>query len=319
MNPENGLLELLILLTGSTLPMILLIGLGYLSRKTAVLREGDERVFSSYVYYFALPGLFITNLSRISINLDTLLFILWALLPMILIIVLLLLLSVIFKIDRGLLSLIIVCTVFGSVGFFGIPYITFTFPSEEAERLASFIAVPITVLGVFTAITTLEIYSLEGQSVLSGSATVAKRFTRNPLILSMAAGILLSLFDISLPGPVERTLQMLGRSTSTVAMFLVGLFFYGKSYSGFFRAFELSFLRLIFLPAFAFLLYLGSNLPELEVSIIVLLHGMPGAVNLIVLSDRYNFYKNLIPTYLLVSTLTSFITLGAWFVLTNYF
>ncbi|MFO7850226.1 MAG: AEC family transporter [Spirochaetia bacterium] len=318
MNPENGLLELLLLLTGSTLPMIILISLGYLSRKTAVLREGDERVFSSYVYYFALPGLFITNLSRIPINADTLLFILWAIVPILLAIVILLLLSVIFKIDRGVLSLIIVCTVFGSLVFFGIPYITFTFPSEEAERLASFIAVPITVLGVFTAITTLELYSLEEQSFLSGAATVAKRFTRNPLIISMAAGILLSLFDISLPGPLERTLQMLGRTTSTVAMFLVGLFFYGRSYSGFFKAFKLSFLRLVLLPAFAFLLYLGSNLPDLEVSIIVLLHGMPGAVNLIVLSERYNFYKDLIPTYLLVSTLASFITLGAWFVLTNY-
>ncbi|MFP4180300.1 MAG: AEC family transporter, partial [Spirochaetaceae bacterium] len=97
MNPQNGLLELLILLGGSTLPMIILIGLGYLSRKTAVFRDGDVRVFSSYVYYFALPSLFISNLKSIPITADSLMFI---------------------------------CTAFGSVVFFGIPYITFTFPSQ---------------------------------------------------------------------------------------------------------------------------------------------------------------------------------------------
>ncbi|MFP4491840.1 MAG: AEC family transporter [Spirochaetaceae bacterium] len=285
MNPQNGLLELLILLGGSTLPMIILIGLGYLSRKTAVFRDGDVRVFSSYVYYFALPSLFISNLKSIPITADSLMFI---------------------------------CTAFGSVVFFGIPYITFTFPSQEAERLASFSAVPITVLAVFISITTLELYSLKEQSLLHSTATVAKRFTRNPLILAMVAGILLSLLEVKLPGPIEKTLTMVGRTTSPIAIFLVGLFFYGKAYSGFFKAFKLSLLRMILLPAFAYLLYLGSGRPELEISIMVLMHGTPAAVNLIVLSERYNFYKDVIPTYLLVSTLGSFASLGGWFLLTSY-
>jgi len=43
-------------------PILLLIGMGFLSRKIGVLKSGDQRVLSAYVYYFALPALFFINM-----------------------------------------------------------------------------------------------------------------------------------------------------------------------------------------------------------------------------------------------------------------
>ena len=50
------------------MPILLLIGMGFLSRKSGVLKSGDERVFSAYVYYFALPALFFINMVETNFN-----------------------------------------------------------------------------------------------------------------------------------------------------------------------------------------------------------------------------------------------------------
>jgi len=298
--------------------MLGLIGLGFLSRKLKLLREGDERVLSSFIYYFALPALFISNLSGVSITTGTFSFVISALLPMIVILMLYLTAAAVFRIPGDVLSLMIICTFFGSVVFFGIPYIIFMFGTGEAENLAALSSVPISVMGWFISVLTLELYSLKTEKVSEGILITAGRMLRNPLILSMAAGIALSVFDVTLPSAVLNPLKMLGGTTSPLSIFLVGLFFYGRKYSSLMKALRFSSLRMILLPAAAFLLYRISGIKGPQLSILVLMHGMPAAVNLIVLSERYNFYRGFIPSYLLVSTFASFLSLAAWFAVTAF-
>ncbi|MGQ9478461.1 MAG: AEC family transporter [Thermoproteota archaeon] len=52
----------------TTVPPLILIGLGGYSSKKLGLKPEDERVLSAYIYYFALPALFIIDLSNISLN-----------------------------------------------------------------------------------------------------------------------------------------------------------------------------------------------------------------------------------------------------------
>ena len=40
--------------TRTVIPILLLMGLGFLSRKLGILKSGDERILSAYIYYFAL-------------------------------------------------------------------------------------------------------------------------------------------------------------------------------------------------------------------------------------------------------------------------
>ena len=46
----------------TVVPILLLIGLGFFSREMGFLKSGDERVFSGYIYYFALPALFFVKM-----------------------------------------------------------------------------------------------------------------------------------------------------------------------------------------------------------------------------------------------------------------
>ncbi|MEM2922177.1 MAG: hypothetical protein QXF26_07660 [Candidatus Bathyarchaeia archaeon] len=67
------------------------------------------------------------------------------------------------------------------------------------------------------------------------------------------------------------------------------------------KAFELTLLRVVFLPTVALLTTMLFNLSGVEESILVLMHGMPVAVSMIVLSGRYDFYKETIASLILFS------------------
>jgi len=271
-----------------------LIGIGFLSRKFGVLKLGDERVLSAYVYFFALPALFFVDLAETSFVAETLSFIFAGIIPVFMVVAIYGLLYVLFRFSRNTLYLLTLSTVFGSLAFFGIPFVTFAFPSEQIEQLATLAAASIGIVAIAVSITVLELYRLGKSAKMEGLKHVAKRLSRNPLIISIVAGILISVVGVELPSPVSSSLHMLGGTTSAVAVFMLGAFLYGKKYANWTKAFGLSLLRIIFLPTLVLITLMLFNLPSMEHSVLVLMHGMPVAVSLSVLSERYNFYKETI-------------------------
>ena len=84
-------------LIGTAVPILLLMSIGFLSRKFGVLKRGDERVFSSYVYFFALPALFIVDLAETTFEAETLTFIFAGIIPVFIVVTVFGLLHVIFR------------------------------------------------------------------------------------------------------------------------------------------------------------------------------------------------------------------------------
>ena len=300
------------------IPIVLLIGLGFFSRKMGLLKSGDERVLSAYVYYFALPALFFVNMVETNFTEETLRFMFAGIIPVFVVLTIYTFLHLIFRFSKNTLYLLILSTIFGSLAFFGIPFITFAFPTRQGEHLATLSAASIAIIGVTISITVLELYKFEKSTRLKGLKHVAKRLSKNPLIISILSGILLSLIGIEIPYPVSTSLHMLGGTTSTVAIFMLGVFLYGRKYTNIVRAFELSLLRIVFLPIVALLTTMLFNLPDVERSVLVLMHGMPVAISMIVLSERYDFYKETIASLILISSLGAGVYLNLWLLLLGY-
>jgi predicted permease len=299
-------------LIGTAIPILLLIGIGFLSRKIGILKSGDERVLSAYVYYFALPALFFVDLAETIFVVETLSFIFAGIIPVLGVVAIYVLLYFIVRFSKNTLYLLILSTVFGSLAFFGIPFITFAFPSEQSEHLATLAAASIGIVAIAISIMVLELYRLGEASKWEGLRHVATRLSRNPLIISIIAGILVSLVGVEIPSPISTSLHMLGSTTSAVAVFMLGAFLYGKKYTGLTRAFGLSLLRIIFLPTLALLTLMLFDLPAMSGSVLVLMHGMPVAVSLSVLSERYDFYKETIASLTLISSLGAIAYLNIW-------
>ena len=293
-------------------PILLLMGTGFLSRRIGVLRSGDERVLSAYVYYFALPALFIVNISGVELTAETLRFAFAGMFPVFAALALHLVLYLALRFSKHVLYLLILSTIFGSLSFFGIPFVTFAFPTTQAEKLATFSSASIALVSVAISITILELYRLEETNMTESLKLVANRLSRNPLVISILFGLLLSTVKIEIPPAISTPLHMLGSTTSTVAIFMLGAFLYGRKYKALSKALRLSLLRMVFLPAVALLTTLAFGLPFLERATLVLMHGMPVAISMIVLSERYGFYKETIASLILISSLGAGVYLNVW-------
>ena len=146
-----------------------------------------------------------------------------------------------------------------------------------------------------------------------------KRLAKNPLILSILCGIIVSVSGLVIPSPLQTTLHMLGKTTSTVAIFMLGVFLYGRRYAELGTAFKLSTLRMIFLPAVALLIAkFVFKLPSIEQSVLVLMHNMPLAISMLILSQRYDFYKETIASVILVSSIGAGVYLNVWIFILQY-
>ena len=293
-------------------PILLLIGTGFLSRKLGVLKSGDERVLSAYVYYFALPALFIVNISGVELTAETLWFAFAGIVPVLVALAVHLVLYLSLKFSKEILYLLILSTIFGSLSFFGIPFITFAFPTRQAEKLATFSSASIAIVSVTISITVLELYRLKEATIAEGLRLVAKRLSRNPLVISILSAFLLSFLKFRIPAAISTPLHMLGSTTSTVAIFMLGVFLYGRKYTNLSRAVKLAFLRIMFLPTVALLTTIAFKLPYLETATLVLMHGMPVAISMIVLSERYGFHKETVASLILVSSLGAGLYLNVW-------
>lgn len=299
-------------LIGTAVPILLLMGIGFLSRKFGILRSGDERVLSSYVYYFALPALFIVDMAETVFVAETLTFIFAGIAPVFLVVAIFSLLYLVFRFSRNSYYLLTLSTIFGNTAFFGIPFVTFAFPSAETERLATLAAATIGIAAIAVSIALLEFYHLEGSSKAEGLKHVTRRLARNPLIISIFVGILISVVGVQIPSPLATFLHMMGSTTSAVAVFMLGAFLYGKKYANLKKAFGLSLLRIVFLPLVALVTLSLFQLPAMEESVLVLMHAMPVAVALSVLSERYDFHRETVASLTLISSVGAIIYLNIW-------
>jgi len=296
------------------IPIFLLMGLGFLSRKIGILKSGDERILSAYIYYFALPALFLVDLASIVFNEENIRFVIAGITPILAVLAIYSLLYFTIRFSRNIFYLLILSTVFGSLVFFGIPFVMFAFPSE-GEFLATLSASTISIISVTTSIMILELYRLEETTVIEGLKILLKKLSKNPLILSILLGILLSLTGVKIPEYISVPLHMLGSTTATVAIFMLGVFLYGRKYTNLAWAFKLSLLRIIFLPSIALGVATLFNLPTIPTATLVIMHGVPIAVSMMVLSERYNFYKETIASIILISSLGAGIYLNIWLLL----
>ncbi|MGD9379515.1 MAG: AEC family transporter, partial [candidate division WOR-3 bacterium] len=253
-------------------PIMLLVGVGFISRKLGILKSGDQRVLSAYVYYWALPALLLANIAETTFDSETLRFMAAGITPVLIVFVFYTVISKIFRISRNTSYLMTLSTIFGSWGFFGIPFVMFAFPTGEAERLAILSLVSIAVVSVTISITLLEYNRMQASSVWRGFYIVIRKLARNPLIISIVLGLIIALTGLRIPDLILKPIHMLGSTTATVAIFLLGVFLYGRKYTKLGSALQLSTLKAVFLPVIAFITVGLFNLAEPHRSIIVLMH-----------------------------------------------
>ncbi|WP_210560758.1 AEC family transporter [Psychrosphaera aestuarii] len=137
---------------------------------------------------------------------------------------------------------------------------------------------------------------------------------KNPIVVSISAGLLFNLSGVKLPNLLLQPLDMISTSAIPLALFGLGAAMnYLPIKGNRSEAFVLSVIKLIMLPGVVYLLatYL-FKLPSQATLIVVLLTASPTGVNAFILSAKHKVQEGISATTVVFSTSLSVITVTAW-------
>jgi predicted permease len=127
-----------------------------------------------------------------------------------------------------------------------------------------------------------------------------------PGFIASLVGLTLFIVEYDIPFPVDTLLDWIGRTTTPLAMLMVGALLATLPLSrlaGDWRVALITFLRLIFLPVLAFLFLAPFVHDPLLLGTVVLLIAMPVAANTVLLSEEYGVDATLASQGVFLSTL----------------
>jgi malonate transporter len=145
-----------------------------------------------------------------------------------------------------------------------------------------------------------------------------KELLKNPMLMSTLAGLLFSVLGIHLPEVVHATLSRLGSASIALGLIMVGA---GLRISGItenkWMVTYLTTIKLVLIPAAAFLLGTWAGLPALQLQIVVLFCALPTASSAYILSTQMGGNGPITAFLISLGTVLSIATIPVWLSLTG--
>jgi malonate transporter and related proteins len=298
----------------TALPFFALIFCGYGAGRFRILSEASIAGVNAFVFYFALPA-FIFNLlatsplsdiangSFIAAYLGT---------GLVVFAVAAVLGRLLFKVRRGEAALQGSAAVLGNTGYMGIPLVAAAFGDRAAIPLVLGLTLEATVLIPLTIILVEAQKGLDaGWSQLLRS--VAGAMVRNPIIVTIFAGVLLSATGLGLPTPIENFTGLLGGAAGPCALFALGATLTSFPISaGISEVSYMTFFKLLVHPAAIwFATTRLFDVDPLWATVAILGAALPVAANVFIVAKQYDTYVERVSSAILVSTAISVVTVSA--------
>ena len=294
-----------------TLPFFALIGLGYGAGRTGFFTPEATAYLTKFVFYFALSAMlfrFSANLSLGEILDWPFVFAyLWGTLFVYLIATGAALLR-----KRGIEEAAVEAqtAVIGNVGFLGIPMLVLLLGDAAIGPVMMVLAVDLIVFGSLIVI--LITGSRDGRMSLGVLRTVGLGLLKNPMIVSITLGLIVSGFAWPIPKPVNEFLNLLGAAATPGALFAIGASLATKSAEKIAVAGWLSFAKLVLHPAaVAFAALFMFPVAPYAAGVMIAAAALPVAGNVYILAQHYGVAPTRVSASILISTAFSVFTVSA--------
>lgn len=282
------------------LPIILLSGAGFVLGK---LLEIDPRSLGRIAFYIFSPILIFDLLLKNQLKFgEAAMLVAYAVCFILTTGVLTLLAGMYLKLERPALVSVLITTMFANTGNYGLPLVSFAF-GEQALPYAGIYFVTMTLLfytlGVFLA----SLGHMNFKEALLGLLKI-------PTVYAVLFAILINMWQIQLPVPVMRAVQLAADGTIPLLLILLGVQLTQVQFSGHPRAMQLSVLfKLVLAPLVALLFAALFGLQGFSRQASVTEASMPTMVSTTVLATEYNLDFKLVTAVVFISTLLSPLTL----------
>jgi malonate transporter len=199
-----------------------------------------------------------------------------------------------------------------NTGFVALPVLEAIY-GPRAVLPAAIATVFVAVVMFPTAVVLLEV----GQRDAHGSGTspmaTVRHVVLNPMVLSTLIGMLLSVLDLRMPGPVAAYLNIMADALTPCALFAIGL---GLSIGGLRanigRASLLSLVKLIIMPVIVYGLSVLLGLDPLYTIAAVICAAVPTAKTAYILAGEYRCEEMMVASTVSLTTLVSIVSLVIW-------
>lgn len=298
----------------TALPFFALIFCGYAAGRLKLLDETAAAGVNTFVFYFALPAFLFGLMSSSPIGevvnapfigayvtVSLTVFALAALVG-----------RRLFKLLREEAAVLGLATVLANTGYMGIPLVSAVFGREAAVP----IVVGLTIDGILMiplGIMVIESSKGRAEGLIQTALTTLAALTRNPLILSIFAGLAVSAAGLSPPLPLTNFLDLLGGTAGPCALFALGATLAGRPVAG--GAAEVSYMTVMKLVVHPLALWFTMtrlfDVDPLWATAALLGAALPIAANVFIVARQYDVYVIRTSSAILVSTAVSMISVSA--------
>jgi predicted permease len=294
-----------------TLPFFALIGLGYWAGRTRFFTEEATAYLTKFVFYFALSAM----LFRFAANLDMARvfdgeLVLAYLLATLAVYGVATIVAMLRKLNVATAAVEAQCAAIGNVGFLGIPMFAVIFGEAAIGPLMLALAVDLIVFSSLIVI--LITGSRDGRMSLGVLRTVGLGLLKNPMILSISAGLIWATLALPIPEPMNDFLGILGGAATPGALFAIGASLASKSAERLQIAGWLSFCKLGLHPLFVAIAVLYIfDIDPFSAAVVIAAAALPVAGNVYMLAQHYGVAPQRVSGTILLSTVISILTVSA--------
>lgn len=303
----------------ATMPIFLLILAGYILNRMGMLNEAFCKVANRLVYKVTLPAMLLNNMMTCNIReifdgkyvgycaVATLvsIFMAWGIAKLCL------------K-DKTLTGEFVQGAYRGSAAILGIALVENISHNTTMAPLMMLGSVPL--YNVFAVvILTLEGTEAEGKKQKEKILAAGKDICKNPVILSILGGMLLSYIGIGFPQIINKTIVSVGSLTTPMALLVIGAGFQGKKALGNMKPaigaamIKLVLQPLLFLPV---AVWLGFSADKIAAVLVML--GAPTTATGYVMAKSHGHEGVLSTSVIVITTLLSAFTITGWIFVLKY-
>lgn len=294
-----------------TMPIFLIILLGYILRRANFLTEEFVKVANRYVFVVALPVMLFQDISSSDIHKDMdIKFFLFCLIVTIVMFVGIWILSAIIIKDKSIIGAFVQSSARGSAAVLGVAFVENICGSIGMTPLMIVAAVPFfnimsVIILVFNANTDTKDYGKIKNSMIN--------IVKNPIIIGILLGLIASLLKISIPTIPERAMNYIGRTATPIALLAVGAGFDAKqAISKIKPTIAASFIKLIGLPLIFLPIAYKLGFASSEMVAILIMLASPTTSSSYIMARSMNNDHTFTSGVIVLTTLLSSVTITLW-------
>ena len=311
----------------STIPIFLVMIIGYVIRRLGIVDEHFATVANRYVFKVSLPVLLFRDLSTADFKADfDLKFVLFCFIVTFLMFSLTWLFTEIIMKDDSMKGAFVQASCRSSAAILGIAFIENIYADAGMAPLMIVAAVPLFNIFAVIILTFKAHPALHGKPAnndLSKKDTIKKaaiNIAKNPIIIGILLGLASSLAGFTYPAIINKTIANIAQTATPIALICIGASFEGsKAIKKIKPTVIASFIKLILLAAIFVPIAILMGFRNQELIAILIMLASPTTVTCFVMAKAMDNDEVLSSSIVVLTTLLSSVTLTAWIFILRYF